>query len=160
MAIHPAAVGVPAELRSWMGRRTEQRLTLRSEWLGEEHLLEPGVNRNGTERARGLRLIDLYWQALSREERWWELRGRKCQAAGEPGSSDVLVIGAGPSCWQSSPLHCSGEGGAAAPRLGKLLCAVPCSLQHTWLTNSISPSGCGGVRSGAEAWFDVLVLVS
>ena len=43
-----------------MGRRTEEKLTLRSEWLGEEHLLEPGVNRNGTERAQGLRLIDLH----------------------------------------------------------------------------------------------------
>lgn len=41
------------------------------------------------------------------------------------GSSNVLVIGAGPSCWQSSPLHCSRKGGAAAPRLGELLCAVP-----------------------------------
>jgi len=60
VAIHPAAVGVPAEVRSWMGRRTEEKLTLRSEWLGEENLLEPGVNRNGTERAQGLRLIDLH----------------------------------------------------------------------------------------------------
>lgn len=60
--MHPAAVGVPAEVRSCMGMRAEEKqlAQLRGPW-------EPGVKRNGTEQAEGLGLIDLCRQVPTKE---------------------------------------------------------------------------------------------
>lgn len=129
--MHPAAVGVPAEVRSCTGRGAQEKLA-RLRMAGGRGSVFSGVKRNGTEQAQGLGLIDLWRQVPNKEERQWEPLGRKCSGAREPvcRSSDSVSVGAGPSCSHREPLHCSGESGAAPLCLVKHLCAILWSLQH------------------------------
>lgn len=56
--MHPAAVGVPAEVRSCTARREQEELA-QLRVAGGRGSLFSGVKRNGTEQAQGLGLIDL-----------------------------------------------------------------------------------------------------
>lgn len=59
--MHPAAVGVPAEVRSCMGRGEQEELA-QLRVAGERGSLFSGVKRSGTEQAQGLGLIGLRGQ--------------------------------------------------------------------------------------------------
>lgn len=151
--MHPAAVGVPAEVRSCTGKGAQEKLA-QLRMAGGRGSLFSGVKRNGTEQAQDLGLIDLWRQVPDKEERQWEPLGRKCSGAREPvcRSSDSVSVGAGPSCSHREPLHCSGESGAAPLCLVKHLCAILWSLQHVQCNShskQCSPSCwlCHGVRA-------------
>lgn len=65
--MHPAAVGVPAEVRSCTGRGAQETLAQLRVARGRESL-SSGENRNGTEQAQGLGLIDLFRQVPNKEK--------------------------------------------------------------------------------------------
>lgn len=129
--MHPAAVGVPAEVRSCMGRGAQETLAQLRVPRGRESL-SSGVKRNGTEQAQGLGLIDLLRQVPNKEERWWELVGRKCSGGREPvcRSSDLFSFRGVLSCWYKELFQCSGESGAAP------LCLVQTPLCYSLVTSA------------------------
>lgn len=128
--MHPAAVAVPAEVRSCTGRGVqEEPAQLRV--AGERGSLLSGVKRNGTEQAQGLGLIGLCRQ-VPNKERWWEPVGRKCSGGREPlcRSSNSVSFRGGLSSRHKELLHCSGESGAAP------LCLVQTSLCCSLVTSA------------------------